>query len=841
MLIGIFSFTLDLNSQTVGEYRSRQTGNWNVPGPNGTWEQWNGTAWVTENLLVPIGFPEAPIPSSYPVIENTATYQTNSEITNHSVTLPTGITSGDLLLMVFRAGGTQTATTPSGWSLLDSRSSHGVTYVWYRTADGSEGSTVTVTTGGNIRASAITYRISNWEGIPTSSFTNSNTNDPPSISPIWGASNSSLFIAALTNRRSDSNVTAAPTNYSGLLTISQSSDSNHNRSRVSTAHRFLTAASEDPDAFTTTGNINEPHSVTIAIRGLSHSKATVQNTHTVTITNDITVNEVKIESGGTVVVNDGITLTIPAHGNLEVNGTLQMGTDGTAFIAGDGNFNLNTEGALGITSVDGIATSGATGNIQNSGTRSFNTSARYIYNGDSAQSSGNGLPATVANLKFDNSGGAVTLNSSRTITGSFSITSGSMANLGTFTHNALVLILGGSQQITGSWGSTSSPATNQNDTYFATTTGIVNVSNQLIINSTGTNSFVVPEGVTSFSVEAYGGGGRGGERTSMNDHTGFGGGGGGGYSSKLYTGVTPLTSYNFFVGAGSTSNSNNGQDSWFESNAVLLARGGITVPNNSTSGANGGALGIGDIIRSGGNGGNGGASSTPGGGGGSSAGTNDNGTNATGQSGAVAPTGGGNGGNGGSAGVPGTNGSAPGGGGGGGYRGSGGMGTQAPGNGANGLVIITINAVAPPCTPPDIPALSASETTICNGEEVTISITSGNLNDASSWQWYTGSCGGTPAGTGTSIMASPTTTTTYYVRGEGDCTNDCAEITITVNSLPSANINGNDEICQGDVTELTASGGVSYEWSNSETTAAITVSTANTCLLYTSPSPRDRG
>ena len=91
----------------------------------------------------------------------------------------------------------------------------------------------------------------------------------------------------------------------------------------------------------------------------------------------------------------------------------------------------------------------------------------------------------------------------------------------------------------------------------------------------------------------------------------------------------------------------------------------------------------------------------------------------------------------------------------------------------------------PSCINPDVPVLSASALINCGTQTTTISIQSGVLNDATDWQWYSGSCGGTPEGSGSSITVSPTTTTTYYVRGEGGCVTAgaCAEITITVNPI----------------------------------------------------------
>jgi hypothetical protein len=88
------------------------------------------------------------------------------------------------------------------------------------------------------------------------------------------------------------------------------------------------------------------------------------------------------------------------------------------------------------------------------------------------------------------------------------------------------------------------------------------------------------------------------------------------------------------------------------------------------------------------------------------------------------------------------------------------------------------------CTNPTVPTLTASTAVLCNGSSRTITIT-GSLNSATAWHVYSGSCGGTlvtSTATG-SFSVSPTTTTTYYVRGEGGCVTPgaCATITVSVN------------------------------------------------------------
>jgi PKD repeat protein len=110
------------------------------------------------------------------------------------------------------------------------------------------------------------------------------------------------------------------------------------------------------------------------------------------------------------------------------------------------------------------------------------------------------------------------------------------------------------------------------------------------------------------------------------------------------------------------------------------------------------------------------------------------------------------------------------------------------------------------CTDPDVPVLSSAPT-ICVGANTNLSVSSGNLNDAADWQWYTVSCGGTSAGSGSTINVSPTVTTTYYVRGEGGCVSPgtCESVIVTVNDVP-----GNAGTITGSASECENASGVPY-------------------------------
>jgi hypothetical protein len=128
-------------------------------------------------------------------------------------------------------------------------------------------------------------------------------------------------------------------------------------------------------------------------------------------------------------VNSGASITLGSNVSIAstftgtISGTLNCGTN---LVSGAGAFTLASGGTLGIGSVDGITSSGATGNIQNTGTRTFNTGANYTYSGGAAQVTGNGLPATVNNLTINNASG-VGLSSSVAVSSALTLTSGTFS------------------------------------------------------------------------------------------------------------------------------------------------------------------------------------------------------------------------------------------------------------------------------------------------------------------------------------------------------------------------------------------------------------------------------
>ena len=174
-----------------------------------------------------------------------------------------------------------------------------------------------------------------------------------------------------------------------------------------------------------------------------------------------------------------------ALANFTNTGTLNL--TGTGTITGITN---NAGGTVNLTNSGSItafnnATATSTLNILDLTVPHFHT-LTISAPGNTVNYSGAGAqtvkPITYSNLVFSGSGAkSITMPSGSTLaSGTLGIApTGGTAIASITGQNLLVehLTLGGSGVASGTWGSTSSTATNQNDTYFASTTGFLNVTN----------------------------------------------------------------------------------------------------------------------------------------------------------------------------------------------------------------------------------------------------------------------------------------------------------------------------------------------------------------------------
>ncbi|MBL7905596.1 MAG: DUF11 domain-containing protein [Bacteroidales bacterium] len=340
---------------------------------------------------------------------------------------------------------------------------------------------------------------------------------------------------------------------------------------------------------------------------------------------------------------------------------------------------------------------------------------------------------------------------------------------------------------------------------------------------TSGGSFTVPDGVTSITVECWGGGGAGGG--ARGNPAAGGGGAGGSYAKKVIM-VTPGTSYTVTVGTGGAGSNNNGaagNPSWFGTAATVYAQGGAggaLASSNNSNGAGGtgsAAASIGDLVYQGGSGSTGNYNSgTAGGAGGGGAGTTGAGGNASGgNGGSGGASSGGNGANGVGNSTAGGAGSVYGGGGSGGKARS--STDRAGGAGANGAVIITWT----PCDFPDIFDVTGGGSYCSGGSGQAVGL-SGSESGITYQLYRDGVAVGSPVnGTGSALsFGNQTTAGTYTVtatNAAGPCTSDMngsAIITIlSVPSQPSA-ISGSSSPCSGtsQTYSVTNVSGTTYTW-----------------------------
>lgn len=116
----------------------------------------------------------------------------------------------------------------------------------------------------------------------------------------------------------------------------------------------------------------------------------------------------------------------------------------------------------------------------------------------------------------------------------------------------------------------------------------------------------------------------------------------------------------------------------------------------------------------------------------------------------------------------------------------------------------------------------ASKDSICSNESVNLSISDGELGQGGAWRWYSNTCGGTYHGSGNSINVSPSASTTYFIRAEGQCdTTTCISKTIHIKDSVKIQTQPDDlTICEGSeaIFRVLAVGiNPTYQWRIGET------------------------
>ncbi len=189
-----------------------------------------------------------------PTVAATTTTADSAAVSNHTVNLPSGIVSGNLLVIIFGSDGDRDIGWPAGYTeFFENRESSFVTLAGaYRQADGGEGATITVTTSADEKAVSFAYRITGHEDPSTQApeastgVNGSSVNpDSDSITPT-GGSKDYLFLTPHVHDATATNDTT-PTSYTNKIEAETSSGG---LVGGACAERQLTASSEDPGAWT---------------------------------------------------------------------------------------------------------------------------------------------------------------------------------------------------------------------------------------------------------------------------------------------------------------------------------------------------------------------------------------------------------------------------------------------------------------------------------------------------------------------------------------------------------------------------------------------------------------
>lgn len=195
---------------------------------------------------------------AFPVVAATSQGNDTANTTNHTVNLPAGIVSGNLIVIAIAMDGNTSLTWPAGWTVRSTATNSGgdgTLEVRSRIADGTEGASITITTAASEAASYICWRITGHDSATapeagTPATGSDAAPNAPSLTASWGSADN-LFIWVAGWGLSSTALTAYPSNY----TISQMQDAanNSNIGGIAIAGRELAAATDDPAAGTLAG------------------------------------------------------------------------------------------------------------------------------------------------------------------------------------------------------------------------------------------------------------------------------------------------------------------------------------------------------------------------------------------------------------------------------------------------------------------------------------------------------------------------------------------------------------------------------------------------------------
>ncbi len=444
---------------TSGDYRSKTSGNWSS---TGTWEKFNGTSWVAASAVPSYSDGAIEILSGH-TVTLTADVTADQLLVDAGgiITINSGkylytnngtgsdlVVKGTINVNGYLSEGLLTTLVDSGTIVNSGTTQIGVGAIFTIASGGrftnNSGGSIptilgfwTVNSGGvyqhNLNGSSLPY--ATWNTGSTCEITGVTNSVPNNLNQTfynftWDCSSQNAncdFAGNLTSINGNFTVANTGANYIKLKAGSTSLNVSGNYVQtggtfnLTSSNNVTSSLNISGDFIQSGGSINgglgNSSTGTIAVTGnwlLTGGNMNIDG-------NPQSAIEILFNKPGTQTVN---TAGFTTSGNI--NYTVTSGTTldiGTATLAGTGDFTLQSGAGLMICSSQGITSSGATGSIQVTGSRSYSTGANYIYNGSAGQVSGNGLPSTLNNLTINNSAG-LTLSSDITVAGILTLTSG---------------------------------------------------------------------------------------------------------------------------------------------------------------------------------------------------------------------------------------------------------------------------------------------------------------------------------------------------------------------------------------------------------------------------------
>jgi autotransporter-associated beta strand protein len=298
-------------------------------------------------------------------------------VTNGTINVSNGGSGGVLTL------GSASTLTINGGTLIGSATAH----------------TSTINANGNVTVSSGTLTLSNAATTSTMTVANDRTMtvDGTGIVNVAVLGIGNLNIGTST---SVVTTTALTINGGSLILASGGTGTINAYSDLN-----LTSGTISRSSGTATINFLKP-GLTSTIRGTSvitQATGTLSGVIAINVGNGTLIYPLLVLGSSTINIGANTTLTVLANGMLDC---------GASNVLTGNSFVLNAQGTLLTANTLGITT-GATGSIQTT-TRNFGTLGYFIYNGTSAQVTGNAFPASCAILTIFNSTG-VTLTSPVTI------------------------------------------------------------------------------------------------------------------------------------------------------------------------------------------------------------------------------------------------------------------------------------------------------------------------------------------------------------------------------------------------------------------------------------------